>query len=170
VNSLLPTFPSVIFHFFLEGSPFTLFTDHKPFVAAITKTGTSYSSQQQRHLFSSPSFPPYLFTFPVPTTLLLISFHVPPPPPLRFLPLLSPQHSCQSDSHSSFLPPHSPGKADVPFHSSNLHQSFSFYYFHSSFFHSFAPWRCFHFHLPYSNSIILLQAKIGNRTDSVSVH
>jgi RNase H-like domain found in reverse transcriptase/Reverse transcriptase (RNA-dependent DNA polymerase)/Integrase zinc binding domain/Integrase core domain len=38
------------FRFFLEGRQFTLFTDHKPLVAAISKQNTPFSSRQQRHL------------------------------------------------------------------------------------------------------------------------
>jgi hypothetical protein len=38
------------FRFFLEGCLFTLFTDHKPLVTAISKAGTPFSSRQQRHL------------------------------------------------------------------------------------------------------------------------
>jgi hypothetical protein len=48
---LLAAFLSVRhFRVFLEGCPFTLITDHKPLVAAISKTGTPFSSRQQRHL------------------------------------------------------------------------------------------------------------------------
>jgi hypothetical protein len=38
------------FRLFLEGRPFTLFTDHKPLVAALSKASTPFSSRQQRHL------------------------------------------------------------------------------------------------------------------------
>jgi hypothetical protein len=38
------------FGFFLEGHPFTLFTDHKPLVSAISKSKTPFSSRQQRQL------------------------------------------------------------------------------------------------------------------------
>ncbi len=38
------------FRFFLEGRFFTLFTDHKPLVTAISKAGTPFSSRQQCHL------------------------------------------------------------------------------------------------------------------------
>jgi hypothetical protein len=38
------------FRFFLEGRPFTLFTDHKPLLATISKQSTPFSSRQQRHL------------------------------------------------------------------------------------------------------------------------
>jgi hypothetical protein len=48
---LLAAFQAVKhFRFFLEGRPFTLFTDHKPLVAAISKNKTPFSSRQQRHL------------------------------------------------------------------------------------------------------------------------
>jgi hypothetical protein len=36
------------FWFFLEGRPFTLFTDHKPLVSEISKAKTPFSSRQQR--------------------------------------------------------------------------------------------------------------------------
>jgi hypothetical protein len=50
-RELLAAFHSVKhFRFFLEGRPFTLFTDHKPLVAAIQKQSTPFSSRQQRHL------------------------------------------------------------------------------------------------------------------------
>jgi hypothetical protein len=38
------------FRFSLEGRQFTLFTDHKPLVTAISKSGTPSSLRQQRHL------------------------------------------------------------------------------------------------------------------------
>jgi hypothetical protein len=43
------------FRFFLEGRPFTLFTDHTPILAAISKNKTPFSSRQQRHLLFLPS-------------------------------------------------------------------------------------------------------------------
>jgi hypothetical protein len=50
-RELLATFLSVKhFRFFLEGRPFTLFTDHKPLLAAIGKQSTPFSSRQKRHL------------------------------------------------------------------------------------------------------------------------
>ncbi len=50
-RELLAAFQAVKnFRFFLEGRPFTLFTNHKPLVAAISKSKTPFSSRQQRHL------------------------------------------------------------------------------------------------------------------------
>jgi hypothetical protein len=50
-RELLAAFQAVKhFRFFLEGRPFTLFTDHKPIVAAISKNKTPFSSHQQCHL------------------------------------------------------------------------------------------------------------------------
>jgi hypothetical protein len=46
--SFLPLCPSL--RFFLGGHSFTLFTHHKPLVAAISKASTPFSSRQQRHL------------------------------------------------------------------------------------------------------------------------
>jgi hypothetical protein len=48
---LLAAFQAVKhFHFFLEWIPFTLFNDHKPLVAAVSKSITPFSSRKQRHL------------------------------------------------------------------------------------------------------------------------
>jgi hypothetical protein len=50
-RELLAAFSAVKhFRFFLEGRPFTLFTDHKPLVSAISKAKTPFSSRQQRQL------------------------------------------------------------------------------------------------------------------------
>ena len=50
-RELLAAFLSVRhFRFLLEGRPFTLFTDHKPLISAISKSNTPFSSRQQRHL------------------------------------------------------------------------------------------------------------------------
>ncbi len=50
-RELLAAFQAVKhFRFFLESRSFTLFTDHKPLVAAISKNKTPFSSCQQRHL------------------------------------------------------------------------------------------------------------------------
>ena len=38
------------FHFFLEGSHFQVFTDHKPLVSALHKSTEPLSARQARHL------------------------------------------------------------------------------------------------------------------------
>jgi hypothetical protein len=62
------------FRFSLEGRPFTLFTDHKPLVTAISKSGTPFSSRQQRHLSFFLNSPPSLSTSQEPKTLLQMLF------------------------------------------------------------------------------------------------
>jgi len=38
------------FRYMLEGTPFTIYTDHKPLVAALTKHSDAWTPRQQRHL------------------------------------------------------------------------------------------------------------------------
>jgi hypothetical protein len=59
------------FRFFLEGRPFTLFTDHKPLVSALSKQSTPFSSSHPTNNATFLSFPnlnPLLSIFPANTT------------------------------------------------------------------------------------------------------
>ena len=72
-RELLAVFLSVRhFRFFLEGRPFTLFTDHKPLVSAMFKSSPPWSARQQRQLSFISEF----------TTSLV---HLPTPPPGWFV-------------------------------------------------------------------------------------
>ncbi|XP_066968405.1 uncharacterized protein [Macrobrachium rosenbergii] len=44
------------FKFSLEGTPFTIYTDHQPLVHAFTKQGDTWSSRHQRHLAAIAEF------------------------------------------------------------------------------------------------------------------
>ncbi|XP_066963176.1 uncharacterized protein [Macrobrachium rosenbergii] len=44
------------FKFLLEGTPFTIYTDHQPLVHTFTKQGDTWSSRQQRHLAAIAEF------------------------------------------------------------------------------------------------------------------
>jgi hypothetical protein len=40
------------FRYMLDGTPFTIRTDHKPIVTALIKPGDAWTARQQRHLFA----------------------------------------------------------------------------------------------------------------------
>ena len=44
------------FRYILEGSPFTIWTDHQPLIHAFTKSGDAWSARQQRHLSAIAEF------------------------------------------------------------------------------------------------------------------
>ena len=46
------------FRYFLEGRPFTAFTDHKPLTFAFSKIADPWSARQQRHLSYVSELPP----------------------------------------------------------------------------------------------------------------
>jgi hypothetical protein len=46
------------FRFMLEGRPFTVFTDHRPLVGALSRRSDPWSSWQQRHLSFIAEFSP----------------------------------------------------------------------------------------------------------------
>jgi hypothetical protein len=64
-RELLAAFSAVKhFRFFLEGRPFTHFSDHKPLISAISKAKTPFSSLQQRQLSIFLEFTTTLSTYP----------------------------------------------------------------------------------------------------------
>ncbi len=48
------------FRFMLEGRPFTVFTDHRPLVGALSGRSDPCSSRQQRHLSFIAEFSPII--------------------------------------------------------------------------------------------------------------
>ncbi len=120
-HELLSAFQAVKhFRFFLEGRPFTLFTDHKPLVAAISKSKTPFSSRQQRHLSFLSKFTTNFVHLPGKENIvadvlsrpptLPPSYDTPPPPlpinttapitlfpmPLSYLEIAKAQSTCPS--------------------------------------------------------------------------
>ncbi len=67
------------FRFFLEGRFFTLFTDHKPLVTAISKAGTPFSSRQQRHLSFLSEFTTNFSHLPGPSNVVADTLSRPSP-------------------------------------------------------------------------------------------
>ncbi len=87
-RELLAVFLSVRhFRFFLKGCPFTLFTDHKPLVAAISKTGTPFSSRQQRHLSFLSEFSATFLHLPGSNNIVADFLSRPSHPPSNPLPV-----------------------------------------------------------------------------------
>jgi hypothetical protein len=70
------------FRFFLEGRFFTLFTDHKPLVTAISKAGTPFSSRQQRHLSFLSKFTTNFVHLPGPQNIVADALSRPSSSPL----------------------------------------------------------------------------------------
>jgi hypothetical protein len=107
--------------FFLKGCQFMLFTDHEPLVTTISKSGTPFSSRQQRHLSFLSEFSISFSHLPGPRNVVADALSrpsspVPPvhavttapaslfPLPLSYLDLAATQAHCSSTSPLKSLP------------------------------------------------------------------
>jgi hypothetical protein len=76
-RGLLAAFSAVkYFRFFLEGAPFTLFTDHKQLVSAISKAKTPFILTNSANCPSFQNSPPLLSTYLVTKMWWPICCHV----------------------------------------------------------------------------------------------
>jgi hypothetical protein len=78
------------FRFSLEGRPFTLFTDHKPLVSALSKQSTPFSSRQQRNLSFLSEFKPTFVHLPGQKNLVADALSRPTISQISISPTISP--------------------------------------------------------------------------------
>ena len=69
------------FRFMLEGRTFTIFTDHRPLVTAITRVSPPWSARQQRHLAFVSEFSTDIQYLPGTDNVVADSLSRPPSPP-----------------------------------------------------------------------------------------
>jgi hypothetical protein len=82
-SEVLAAYPSARhFRFVLEGPQFALFTDHKPLVTALAKSGSPFSSRQQHHLSFHFEFSTTFFHLPGPQNVVADALSRPFSPPL----------------------------------------------------------------------------------------